>query len=119
MQGVPGVAALPPGGMPAGDEAGLPPEAAMMGAQMPSESDMLRMMFDQVVGGLESQQAQIAGVEQLLMQALMEAASATAPPAPEMMMPMEGSPMGAGPGPVGPPPVGGPATEADLLAGLV
>ena len=85
---------------------------------MPSESDMLRMMFDQVVGGLESQQARIAGAEDMLLEALMEAAAATAPPDPSMMMPMEGVPMGAGPmPPAGGPPM--PATEADMLAQMV
>jgi hypothetical protein len=78
---------------------------------------MLRMMFEQVVGGLESQQAQISGVEQMLLQALMEAAGATAPPDPAMLMPMEGVPAGAGPVPVGP--AAPPATEAEMLAGLV
>lgn len=95
--------------------AGLPP--GMGGDGMPSESDVLAMMAEQVFSGLASQQAQISGVEDLLMDALMQAAAALATPDPRMLAPMEGLPAGAGPMPV---PAGGPEmTEADMLAGMV
>lgn len=97
---------------------GMPPEAAAMGMGAPSEGDMLRMIFDQTVGGLESQQAQISGSFDMLLEALMQVAGATAPPDPAMLAPMEGVPMGAGPAPGGAP-VGPPQTEADMLAGML
>lgn len=118
-----GMPPMPPEAMMAGGAPpampGGPEEMGEPGGGMPSESDMLRMLFEQVVGGLDSQQAQISGVQDGLLQALMQAAGAVAPPDPSMLMPMEGVPMGAGPGPAGPPPGAAPASDADMLAGMV
>lgn len=105
------------GGATGGAPGGMDPAMMAMGGGVPDEAAMLSMMFEQVVGGMQSTQARISGAQDMLMDALMQAAAATAPPDPNMLMPVEGVPMGAGPAPMGPPAPA--ATEADMLAQMV